>query len=103
MKAFLLTLTILGASNTYAAEKPEAPTKAETTSNEIKVGVKGMVCAFCAQGIEKSFMAQKEVAAIEVSLANKFVKIKFKDGQKLSNEKIAELLKESGYEAVFGG
>ena len=74
--------------------------RAETT-NEVKVGVNGMVCAFCAQGIEKSFMAQKEVASIEVSLANKFVKIKFKDGQSLSQEKIKTLLKDAGYEANF--
>ncbi len=69
---------------------------------EIKVGVKGMVCAFCAQGIEKQFKAQKEVDAIEVSLQNKFVKIKFKDGQKISNEKITEILKDAGYETDFG-
>ncbi|WP_413287507.1 heavy-metal-associated domain-containing protein [Bdellovibrio sp. HCB337] len=70
-------------------------------ADELKVGVKGMVCAFCAQGIEKSFMSQKEVAGIDVSLANKFVKIKFKDGQTLSHEKITQLLKDSGYDASF--
>lgn len=68
---------------------------------ELKVGVKGMVCAFCAQGIEKKFMAQPEVAKVEVSLANKYVKLNFKDGKRLTNEKITELLKDSGYEANF--
>lgn len=71
--------------------------------SEVTVGVKGMVCAFCAQGIEKKFKAQQEVEAIEVSLEKKFVKIKFKEGQSLSQEKISELLKDAGYEAVFGG
>lgn len=74
-----------------------------TTSNELKVGVKGMVCAFCAQGIEKKFKAQAEVEKIQVSLENKFVKLTFKDGQRLSNEKISALLKEAGYESDFGG
>jgi periplasmic mercuric ion binding protein len=74
-----------------------------TPGNEITVGVKGMVCAFCAQGIEKSFMAQKEVAKVAVSLENKTVKITFKEGQTLSREKITELLKDAGYEAVFKG
>lgn len=68
---------------------------------ELKVGVKGMVCAFCAQGIEKKFRAQAEVSDIEVSLENKFVKLKFKDGMSLSETKIAELLKDAGYEANF--
>lgn len=70
-------------------------------AGEIKVGVKGMVCAFCAQGIEKKFKAQNEVDSINVSLENKFVTIKYKDGQSLSQEKITQLLKDSGYEAVF--
>lgn len=87
MKAFLFSLIIFFAQASLA--------------EEITVGVKGMVCAFCAQGIEKSFMKQTEVAAVEVSLANKYVKIKTKEGQKISQDKIAEILKESGYEAVF--
>lgn len=69
---------------------------------EVKVGVKGMVCAFCAQGIEKKFKAEKEVESVEVSLQNKYVKLKFKDGQKVSNEKITDILKDAGYEADFG-
>jgi periplasmic mercuric ion binding protein len=69
---------------------------------ELKVGVKGMVCAFCAQGIEKKFKAQKEVESVDVSLENKLVKLKFKDGQRLPDEKISEILKDAGYEADFG-
>jgi mercuric ion binding protein len=88
VKKIFLVLSLLVSLSSYAGE-------------EITVGVKGMVCAFCAQGIEKTFNSQKEVEKIEVSLANKYLKIKFKDGQKLSNEKIAALLKDSGYEAKF--
>lgn len=68
---------------------------------ELKVGVKGMVCAFCAQGIEKKFKAQPEVEKVEVSLENKFVKLNFKDGKRLPKEKITEILKDAGYEANF--
>lgn len=64
------------------------------------VGVKGMVCSFCAQGITKKFKEQPEVASVEVSLEKKYVKLTYKDGQKLSDEKISNLLKESGYEVV---
>lgn len=70
-------------------------------SKELTIKVKGMVCAFCAQGIEKKFMSQKEIEKVEVSLENKFVKLKFKEGQRLSNDKIAAILKEAGYEANF--
>lgn len=87
-KLILSTLLVIVTNIAFAGE-------------ELKVGVKGMVCAFCAQGIEKKFMAQPEVAKVEVSLANKFVKLNFKDGKRLTNEKITELLKDSGYEANF--
>lgn len=89
MKKIILILSFLASLTAFAGE-------------EIKVGVKGMVCAFCAQGIEKQFKSQKEIESVEVSLQNKFVKLKFKDGQKLSNEKISELLKDAGYQADFG-
>ncbi len=75
---------------------------AQVAYEEIEVGVKGMVCAFCAQGIEKTFLKQAEVSKVEVSLENKYVKLKFKEGKTLSKEKIAEILKEAGYESVFG-
>jgi mercuric ion binding protein len=69
---------------------------------ELKVGVKGMVCAFCAQGIEKKFKAQPEVDKVQVSLEDKFVKLNFKDGKRLPDDKIKEILKDAGYEASFG-
>lgn len=60
-----------------------------------------MVCSFCAQGITKKFQEQSEIASVEVSLENKFVKLTYKDGKKLSHEKIETLLKEAGYEVSF--
>ncbi len=105
MKTLTIMLLLLVASQGYAAEpaKSSEPSKSvQAPSNELRVGVKGMVCAFCAQGIEKNFKAQSEVASVEVSLENKYVNLKFKEGKKLSNEKITEILKDAGYEAKFG-
>lgn len=84
--AFLSVATASGAAN---------------AGSEMTVGVKGMVCAFCAQGIEKKFRSQAEVQDIKVSLENKFVKITFKEGKSLPENRIAELLKDAGYEANF--
>lgn len=88
MKAFVLSVLLLVGSVSFAAES-------ET------VGVKGMVCSFCAQGITKKFKEQPEVSAVEVSLEKKFVKLTYNDGKKLSHEKIETLLKEAGYEVSF--
>ncbi len=66
-------------------------------SVEKTVFVKGMVCAFCAQGIEKKFTKQNEIQEVNVDLENHKVVLKFKESLSLSDEKIAELLKDSGY------
>ena len=89
MKTIIITFSLFISSLAFAGE-------------EIKVGVKGMVCAFCAQGIEKIFKKQPEVEKIKVSLENKVVQITFKDGQRIPNEKLAAMLKDAGYEATFG-
>lgn len=108
-KLILLSLAISSVSfaKTKKAEpvmntQPVAEATIQTLPQEIKVGVKGMVCAFCAQGIEKNFLKQPEVSKVEVSLENKYVKLKFKEGQTLAKDKIAAILKEAGYESVFG-
>ena len=90
MKTFITSLLLVASLSAFAGE-------------ELTVGVKGMVCAFCAQGIEKNFKAQKEVEKVDVSLEKKYVKLNFKEGQRLPNEKIKEILKDAGYEADFGG
>jgi copper chaperone CopZ len=105
MKMLIFSFVFVFANTVYAAEKKVPAAAAEVVTKpatEIKVGVKGMVCAFCAQGIEKKFNAQNEIANVKVSLENKWVILKFKEGKKLSNEKIAEILKDAGYEAEFG-
>src|SRR3954470_17002762 len=64
---------------------------------EINIGVKGMVCGFCAQGIEKKFHANAAIDQVKVSLGQKQVKLTTKDGQDISDEVIRQLLAESGY------
>ena len=68
-----------------------------TAAKEIKVSVKGMVCAFCAQGITKKFKAEPSVAKVDVSLEKKLVSIELKKGEDLSDDKISQILKDSGY------
>ncbi len=63
----------------------------------ITVGVKGMVCGFCAQGIEKKFSAEPAVDQVKVSLGEKRVTLKLKDKQDISDETIKRILGDSGY------
>ena len=59
--------------------------------------VNGMVCAFCATGIEKTFRKQPEVDTVKVDLANKLVTIKTKPGKTLSDARVKEVVAYSGY------
>lgn len=63
----------------------------------ITTTVNGMVCAFCATGIEKTFRKQPEVASVKVDLPKKQVVIHTKLGKTLSDTKIKEVVTYSGY------
>jgi len=85
MKTYLTTLAI-----TFGLT-------AAVSADTIKATVNGMVCGFCATGIEKTFNAQPEVKAVKVDLESKLVTISTKDGQNMDDQKITKLLKNSGY------
>lgn len=73
---------------------------AQSENKIIKVGVNGMVCDFCAQGIEKKFSKEKAISKIDVSLSDKLVTLTLNSGQDIDDQKISELLKGAGYEVV---
>ena len=70
---------------------------AAVSADTIKATVNGMVCGFCATGIEKTFRAQPEVKSVDVDLENKLVTIQTKAGQKMDDAKIKKLLGNAGY------
>lgn len=85
MRCYLLALIItFGLAATVSAET-------------INTTVNGMVCAFCATGIEKTFRRQPEVATVKVDLQTKIVTITTKPGKTLSDAKIKEIVTYSGY------
>jgi copper chaperone CopZ len=70
---------------------------AAVSAETIETTVNGMVCAFCATGIEKTFRKQLEVATVKVDLPTKLVTITTKPGKTLSDAKIKEVVTYSGY------
>jgi len=69
-------------------------------ADEIKAKVNGMVCGFCATGIEKTLKAQPEVKTVNVNLESKLVTIQTKDGQTIDDAKLKKLIGDSGYSVV---
>ena len=73
---------------------------AAVSADTIKATVNGMVCGFCATGIEKTFKSQPEVKTVDVDLQNKLVTIQTKQGKTLEDSKIKKLLGNAGYSVV---
>jgi cation transport ATPase len=63
-----------------------------------KIEVLGMVCAFCAQGIEKSFESANNVKAVFVNLEDYYVAIESKDDKGIEEKIIRAIITESGYD-----
>ena len=72
------------------------PLRAEPSAT-LELTVDGLVCAFCAQGIEKKLRAQPATADVFVSLEDHLVAVALKSGQDLAEDALRKLLTESGY------
>jgi copper chaperone CopZ len=65
-----------------------------------KITVNGMVCAFCAQGIEKTLTAMPQTQAVYVNLKERVVLVEPKSGQKLDVAKVHAGIVDAGYDVV---
>jgi copper chaperone CopZ len=73
---------------------------AAVSADTIKVRINGMVCGFCATGIEKTFKAQPEVQSVNVDLQSKVVIVSTKQGQTIDDTKLKKLIGNAGYSVV---
>ena len=63
----------------------------------IEIDVNGLVCAFCAQGIEKKLRAFPATDDVVVSLEQKLVAVATKTGQDIADDEIRRALTDAGY------
>ncbi len=66
----------------------------------VTIQVKGMVCAFCAQGIEKKMKALPEVESVKVSLETKKVELNTKEGKDVPDKQLTKIINDAGYDVV---
>ena len=85
-------IQIIAAVATFAT----SPTYATT----IEVNVNGLVCAFCAQGIEKKLRKLPATADVVVSLEQRMVAVALKDGQDISDVELRKALTDAGYTVI---
>lgn len=65
-----------------------------------KITVNGMVCAFCAQGIEKRISALPQTQGVYVNLARKVVAVEAKPGQTLDEAQLRAEIRDAGYDVA---
>ena len=73
---------------------------AVASADTIKAKVNGMVCGFCATGIEKTFKAQPEVENVTVDLEHKLVTVSTKQGRTMDDAKLKKLIANAGYSVM---
>jgi copper chaperone CopZ len=70
---------------------------ASSTAATIQMTVNGLVCAFCAQGIEKKLKKFPATAEVVVSLEHRLVAVSLKDGQDIPDAELRKALTDAGY------
>lgn len=71
---------------------------ASASAGTIEMKVYGLVCGFCAQGIEKTLRKNPATSDVVVSLENKLVAVETRDGQDISDADLTKALTDSGYD-----
>ncbi len=69
-----------------------------TTAGTIEMKVNGLVCAFCAQGIEKTLRKKEATAGVLVSLEDKLVAVETKPGLDITDAELTKALVDAGYD-----
>jgi copper chaperone CopZ len=70
---------------------------ATSTAATIEMTVNGLVCAFCAQGIEKKLKRFPATAEVVVSLEHRLVAVSLKEGQDITDADLRKALTDAGY------
>ena len=70
---------------------------ASSSAATIEMTVNGLVCAFCAQGIEKKLKKFPATAEVVVSLEHRLVAVSLKDGQDITDADLRKALTDAGY------
>ena len=75
-----------------------APAWAAAEGSRVEVTVNGMVCSFCAQGIERNLRRLSLTQAVLVDLKQHRVTINVKPGAVVDDQQIRKAIRDSGFD-----
>lgn len=70
------------------------------SATTLEIEVNGLVCAFCAQGIEKTIRKFPAADDVYVSLENRLVAVSVKAGSDIAEADLKDAIKDAGYTTV---
>ena len=90
-----------------AQQRSEEPTTQEVlapdevlTGASVRLKVNGMVCPFCAYGLEKRLQEVASIDAVLIRISDGLVQIRTKEDQELTDEVLADVVKKSGFSLI---
>ena len=88
-------------------QRSEEPTAQEVlapsevlTGATVRLKVNGMVCPFCAYGLEKRLQEITSIDAVLIRISDGLVQIRTKEDQELTDEVLADVVKKSGFSLI---
>ena len=75
-------------------------TTSAASAKTIEMDVNGLVCAFCAQGIEKTLRGFPATADVFVSLEHRIVAIELAEGTDIDDATLRKAITDAGYAVV---
>ncbi len=85
-------------------QRPEEPTTQEVlapgevlTGASVRLRVDGMVCPFCAYGLEKRLEQIASIDAVLIRISDGLVQIRTKEDQELTDEVLTDAVRKSGF------
>ena len=95
--AFIAAALVVAAPVSFAES---AETEQASNATQIIAKVNGMVCDFCARAVTKVFGKEDAVESVDVDLDAGEIRVALKNGATISDERVGELVKKSGYDLV---
>lgn len=86
-KLFLIAILVIFTNTAFAA-------------TSIHAEIKGMVCAFCAKGINKKLRELETTQDVWVDLKSRMVVVELRDQKTMSLEAFTKLIRDAGYDVA---
>lgn len=74
------------------------PALAEARPTTIEVAINGMVCSFCAQGIERKLRSLPATESVRVDLEQRLVSLTLKPGGVIADAQLRRLIRDAGFD-----